>query len=114
MPAEIPETPLFDRAHGAEGYELNRMGMSLTQPANREAFKADEEAYLNRFRLTAEQREAVHTRDWRAMVGLGGNVFYILKISAIDPIPMTRIGAAQAGLEHEEFLQRVLGKKTDG
>ena len=108
--AQIPETPLFDRERSIQGYRLNKMAMALSTPENREAFKADEEAYLDRFGLTAEEKKAVMSRDWHEMVRLGGNLFFILKISAIDPTPITAIGAAQAGMEHKEFLRTRLGK----
>jgi protocatechuate 4,5-dioxygenase alpha chain len=39
-------------------------------------------------------------------------LFFILKISAIDPTPITRIGAAQAGMSHEDFLYHRLGKRA--
>ncbi len=110
----IPETPLYDRARASYGYQLNKMGMSLGQPENRAAFKADEAAYLDRFGLTDEQKAAVKARDWEEMVRLGGNLFFILKIAAVDPVPITAIGAAQAGMEHNEFLVKRLGKKING
>ena len=53
---------------------------------------------------------AVAARDWHEMVRLGGNLFFILKISAVDPTPITAIGAAQAGMTHEQFLKERLGK----
>lgn len=107
----IPDTPIFDRARQQRGYRLNKMAMGLTEPANREAFRTDERDYLGRFGLTEEEVGAVMRRDWREMVRLGGNVFYILKISAIDPARMTEIGAHQAGMDHETFLRERLGKK---
>ena len=106
----IPDTPLFDRAGSIRGYGLNKMAMSLGDPANRAAFKGNEEAYLDRFGLSAEEKAAVMSRDWQEMVRLGGNVFFILKISAIDPTSMTQIGAAQVGMPHEAFLKERLGK----
>lgn len=108
----IPDTPLFDRNGSIRGYRINKMAMSLGQAANRQAFKADEEAYLDRFGLTEEEKKAVMSRDWHEMVRLGGNLFFILKISAIDPTPITRIGAAQAGMSHEDFLYHRLGKRA--
>ena len=36
------------------------MAMGLGKPENREAFRADESAYLDRFGLTAEEKKAVH------------------------------------------------------
>jgi len=106
----IPETPLFDRAGSIRGYRINKMAMSLGEARNREAFKADEEAFLDRFGLADEEKQAVMSRDWHEMVRLGGNLFFILKISAIDPTPITQIGAAQAGMEHNVFLRERLGK----
>jgi protocatechuate 4,5-dioxygenase alpha chain len=108
--ADIPATPLFDRKGNIQGYKLNKMAMSLGDAANREAFKADEDAYLRRFGLDDATRAAVTERDWHEMVRLGGNLFFILKISAVDPTPITAIGAAQVGMSHEEFLKERLGK----
>jgi protocatechuate 4,5-dioxygenase alpha subunit len=110
----IPDTPLFDRKRSNLGYELNKMAMGLSSPEGRAAFLADEDAYLDSFKLTAEQRAAVKARDWAEMVRLGGNLFYILKISAVDPTPIREIGAAQAGMELQEFLDTRLGKVTNG
>jgi protocatechuate 4,5-dioxygenase alpha chain len=111
MPEEdLAETPLFDRSANLRGYRLNKMAMALSEAANREAFKADEGAFLDRFGLNADEKAAVKARDWREMVRLGGNLFFILKISAIDPIAITRIGAAQAGMSHEDFMKLRLGK----
>ncbi|MFT6786407.1 MAG: protocatechuate 4,5-dioxygenase alpha chain [Dinoroseobacter sp.] len=110
----MPVTPLFDRSHGDTGYELNKMGSSLSRPENRAAFLADEAAYLERFGLSAAQKQAVCARDWETMVRLGGNLFYILKISAVDPTPITEIGAAQAGMAHGDFLEQRLGKPRNG
>ena len=61
---QIPETPLFDRARSLKGYKLNKMAMDLGKPENREAFKADEDAYLARYGLTDEEKSAVKARDW--------------------------------------------------
>ncbi|MDP2778867.1 extradiol ring-cleavage dioxygenase [Devosia sp.] len=110
----IPDTPLFDRDGSILGYELNKMAMALSQAANRDAFRADEEAYLDRFGLSAAQKRAVLARDWHEMVRLGGNLFFILKIAAVDPTPITQIGAAQAGMSHDDFLYERLGKQRNG
>jgi protocatechuate 4,5-dioxygenase, alpha chain len=108
----IPDTPLFDRKRSLGGYRINKMAMGLSRPENREAFKQDESAYLDRFGLTPEEKEAVMSRNWREMVRLGGNLFFILKISPVDPVRITEIGAHQAGMEHDDFLRNRLGKKV--
>lgn len=110
MTKDIPETPLFDRSGNLRGYRLNKMAMSLGSEANRAAFKADEDGYLRRYGLDEESRAAVAARDWHEMVRLGGNLFFILKISAVDPVPITAIGAAQAWMSHAQFLKERLGK----
>lgn len=110
----IPETPLFDRARGLSGYALNKMAMGLSTPQGRAAFLDNESAYLDCFDLTPDQRRAVMARDWADMVRLGGNLFYLLKISAVDPTPIRAIGAAQAGMELQDFLDDRLGKVTHG
>jgi len=110
----IPDTPLFDRPRSNAGYALNKMAMGLATPEGRAAFLVDEGAYLDRFRLTQEQRAAVMARNWEEMVRLGGNLFYILKISAVDPTPIRAIGAAQAGMSLDAFLETRLGKVTNG
>jgi len=107
----IPDTPLFDRKRSLRGYRINKMAMGLSDPANREAFRLNEEAYLDRFGLTPEEKTAVMSRNWREMVRLGGNLFFILKISAVDPVQLTEIGAHQAGMDHDAFLRERLGKK---
>lgn len=112
--AVIPDTPLFDRAGSIRGYKINKMAMALSHAENRAAFKADEAAFLDRFGLVAEEKTAVMSRDWHEMVRLGGNLFFILKIAAVDPVPITQIGAAQASMSHDDFLYERLGKKRNG
>jgi protocatechuate 4,5-dioxygenase alpha subunit len=107
----IPDTPLFDRKRSLGGYRINKMAMGLGTPANRDAFRQDESAYLDRFGLTPDEKKAVMSRNWQEMVRLGGNLFFILKISAVDPVRMTEIGAHQAGMDHASFLRDRLGKK---
>ena len=108
---DLPDTPMLDRAQQLRGYRLNTMAMGLGDPANRRAFLTDERAYLQRYALTPEETDAVTSRNWKRMIALGGNLFFILKISAVDPVPMTAIGAAQVDMEHGDFLRDRLGKK---
>ena len=56
---DIPGTYVFDGEHHRKGYALNMMCMSLNDPANRDLFREDEEAYLDGWDLTPEQRRAV-------------------------------------------------------
>ena len=54
----------------------------LNEAANRDAFRADPEGYLDGHALTAEQRRAVLERDWVGMLRLGGNIYYTFKLAA--------------------------------
>ena len=55
---DIPGTFVFDADRSRQGYHLNMFCMSLMKPGNRTAFKADEAAYLQKFPMTGEQRDA--------------------------------------------------------
>ena len=104
--ASAAGTYVYDGIIAQRGYALNKFAYSLAARAAREAFLADESAYLDRFDLTPEQRAAVLRRDWLALVQLGGNIYYIFKLTALGaPMKMSELGAAQTGLEHDEFIR---------
>lgn len=107
----IPDTPLFDRARQRAGYALNKATKDLRIPEKREAYRRDAAAYLDSYGVPEDAKRAALARDWREMVRLGANVFYILKLGAIQPATMTEIGAHQAGIEHATFLRDRLGKR---
>ena len=46
MNQEIPGTTVFTGERSRQGYRLNRMANSLSDPGNRERFCADETAYM--------------------------------------------------------------------
>ncbi|MFI4927741.1 MAG: protocatechuate 3,4-dioxygenase, partial [Burkholderiales bacterium] len=48
-PPAIFGTTLFDGKQARKGYALNRMCFSFNDQANRDAFKADEEGYMQRY-----------------------------------------------------------------
>jgi protocatechuate 4,5-dioxygenase alpha chain len=105
---DIPGTYVFDKDHSRKGYHLNMFCMSLNDEANREAFRTDEKAYIERFPVTPEQRQAVLDRDWLGMLRLGGNIYYTFKIAAFDRISMQAVGAAMSGISENEFKEIML------
>jgi protocatechuate 4,5-dioxygenase, alpha chain len=109
---EIEGTYVFDLATSRRGYALSRLGMSLTDPDNRAAFVADEDAYLARFSLTPQQRALVKGRDWLGLVKAGANIYYLFKITALlkPSLSMAELGAAQVGLSVDEFMRRNLAR----
>lgn len=95
--------PLFDGHLATRGYALNAMCFSFNDQANREAFRADEEAYCARFALTPEQRAAVADRDVLAMLEAGGNVYYLAKLAGIFGLGVQDLGALQTGMSLDAF-----------
>ena len=100
----IPGTYVFDLRLSRRGYALNKMCRSLTGSANRDAFIADEEAYMTRYALSDEQKQAVRARDWLQMTKLGGNLFFFLKLGATVGHGLYRIGAQMRGESYDEFM----------
>ena len=75
----IPGTTVFDGEQSRRGYHLSQFCMSLLIPANRDRFKANEEAYLSEWNLTDTQKSAVLRRDYNAMITEGGNIYFLGK-----------------------------------
>ena len=115
---DIPGTYVQDATHLRKGYHLNMFCMSLNDAGNRDAFRADESAYLNRYRMTEAQRRAVLARDWLEMLRLGGNIYYTFKLATFDGLTMQHVGAAMSGtgMSVEEFRQMLLdgGRPIEG
>jgi protocatechuate 4,5-dioxygenase alpha chain len=113
---DIPGTYVYDAQHARKGYSLNMFCKSLDDPKNRDAFAEDQEAYLDRFDLTPEQREAVLGREWLRMLELGGNIYYTFKLAIFDGRSMQYVGGQMSGMTEEEFRQMMLdgGRRVDG
>ena len=54
------------------------MAMSLTDPANRKAFVADEDGYSRNQGLTDVEIAMVRDRDLKAMIEAGGSIYLII------------------------------------
>ena len=113
---DIPGTFVFDADRGREGYHLNQFCISLRLGANREAFAADPDAYLDRYPMSAEQRAAVVARDWNEMLRLGGNIYYTSKLAANDGITFQDLAAMMTGVSREEYRDMMLngGRSIEG
>ena len=107
-PQPIPGTTLFDGAAARKGYALNAMCFSFNEKANRDAFLADEAAFMDRFNLTPEQRGAVARRDVLGMIDAGGNIYYLAKLAGIFGLNVQDVGSMQTGMTVPEFKQYLL------
>ena len=107
MRHHIEGTTMFDGDQAQKGHALNRMCFSFNTRENREAFRANEDAYCAKYGLTKEQREAVRSRDVLRMIEAGGNVYYLAKLAGIFGLNVQDIGAQQTGMSVDAFRQKL-------
>ena len=113
---DIPGTLVFDAKRSRQGYHLNMFCMSLMKAENREAFKADQRAYLDRFPMSEQQKLAVLDRDYNRMMSLGGNIYYLAKLGATDGRSFQYLAAEMTGMLQAEYAQMMLdgGRSIEG
>jgi protocatechuate 4,5-dioxygenase alpha chain len=109
----IPGTIVFDGRKAMKGYALNKMCFSFNSAENREAFRRDEDAYCEKFNLTAEQRRAVKRRNVLELLEAGGNIYYLSKWAGIFGLNVQKIGAQQRGMTEEEFKDLLVRAGVD-
>lgn len=101
---EIAGTIVFTGERSHAGYRLNRMAMSLTDPANRAKFVADEAGYMSAMGLGAAEIELVLRRDWKAMIEAGGSIYLLIKIAGAIGQSLLQVGAHTSGQTLEQFM----------
>lgn len=113
---DVPGTVIFDATQSRIGFHLNQFCMSLMEAENREAFKADEQAYLQQFPMTDEQRQAVLDRDYNRMISLGGNIYFLAKIGATDGHSFQKLASIMTGVSEQEYRKMMLagGRSPEG
>ena len=102
---DIPGTTVFDADYARKGYQLNQFCMSLMKHENRQRFRDDESAYLDQWPISSAQRQAVRDRDFNQLIALGGNIYFLLKISAADGISVQAAVSSMTDLTPEEYAQ---------
>jgi protocatechuate 4,5-dioxygenase alpha chain len=81
------------------------MAHSLTDGGNRKLFLQDEEAYMTKYGLSEQQKDAVRRRDWLALTReCGGNIYYMYKLGATVGTGLYHMGAQMRGETYEQFL----------
>ena len=101
----IPDTSIFDLRLSRRGRRLNKMCAALCSPAEREAFKRDEEAFMTRFSLTEEEKHLIRQRDFKGMIEHGMNIYFMLKVGSVTGNSLYRMGAQMRGESYDEFLK---------
>jgi protocatechuate 4,5-dioxygenase alpha chain len=105
---QIPGTTLFDGAQAKKGYALNKMCFSFNDAANRDAFLADEEGYMQKYALTEPQAAAIRAKNVLQLIAAGGNAYYLAKFAGIFKLDMQDIGAQQTGMTKDEFKAKLV------
>jgi len=113
---DIPGTTVFDAQRARQGYHLNMFCMSLMKAENRADFKTNERAYLDRWPMNEEQKQAVLARDWNRMIGLGGNIYFLAKLFFTDQKSFQHVAAIMTGSTQEQYAQMMLkgGRPIEG
>ncbi len=101
---EIPDTSIFDLRLSRRGRRLNRMCAALCSPAEREAFKRNEEAFMERFSLDEQEKQLVRSRDFKGLIEAGTNIYALLKIGSATGNSLYRMGAQMRGESYAQFL----------
>jgi len=105
---KIPGTVIFDATQSRIGYHLNMFAMSLMKDENRQKFKADQDAYLNTFPMSAVQHQAVLDRDYNQMIALGGNIYFLAKIGATDGHSFQKLASLMTGMPEEDYRNMMI------
>ena len=113
---DIPGTKVFNAMRSRQAYHLHKFCMSLMQAENRAAFKADERAYLDRFRMSEEQKQAVLDRDFTRLIDLGGNIYFLVKLSNTDGWSTQKAVGSMTGMTPDEYaaMMRAGGRSPKG
>jgi protocatechuate 4,5-dioxygenase alpha chain len=113
---DIPGTRVYTAKRARKGYHLNQFAMSLMKPENRDEFRADEAAYLDKWELTPEQKAAVLARDYNAMLDEGGNIYFMAKLFSTDGKSFQFAAGSMTGMSQEEYAQMMIngGRSPEG
>jgi hypothetical protein len=92
-PAKLPEDlDLFYEGTAMRGIRLNKAAYSLKHPHQRELFASDEEAWMDQFGLTADERALLRARDWIGLWRAGMTIYVMVKLSGATNTPLLEIG----------------------
>ncbi|KAF1023818.1 MAG: Protocatechuate 4,5-dioxygenase alpha chain [Paracidovorax wautersii] len=113
---DIPGTTVFDADQSRKGYWLNQFCMSLMKADNRRRFKAGEQAYLDEWPMSDDQKQAVLARDLNRCIALGGNIYFLVKIGATDGVSVQNMVSTMTGMTEAAYRDMMLagGRSPQG
>ena len=113
---DIPGTLVFNARRSRQAYHLHKFCMSLMKPESREQFRADERAYLDHYKMTEDQKQAVLARDLTRLIELGGNMYFLVKIASTDGWSAQKAVSSMSGMSAEAYAQMMKdgGRSPEG
>ncbi len=113
---DIPGTTIFTIEKTRQGYHLNEFCMSLRTAENRVRFLADESTYLDEWKMSEDQKQAVLTRDFQKMLDTGGNVYFLAKLFASDGLSYVQAVSTMTDMNVEEYTAMMVagGRNVEG
>jgi protocatechuate 4,5-dioxygenase alpha chain len=93
QPRDLPDDlDLFYEETATRGIRLNKAAYSLKHEEQRELFARDEEAWLDQFGLTDEEKGLMRSRDWIGLWRAGMTIYVMVKLSGVTGTPLPEIG----------------------
>lgn len=114
--SDIPGTTVFDGEMARKGFHLNQFCMSLQKEENRQAFFANERGYMDQWPMTEEQKQAVLDRDLTKLISLGGNIYYLVKITMAQGLSVAHAVSMMTDMSPDEYLEMMKngGRSPEG
>jgi protocatechuate 4,5-dioxygenase, alpha chain len=92
-PRDLPDDlDLFGEEAAARGIRLNKAAYSLKHAEQRELFARDEQAWMEQFGLTDEEKDMMRRRDWIGLWRGGMSIYVMVKLSGVTGTPLPEIG----------------------
>jgi len=82
--------------------------MTLMEEAKREEFKQNEKEYLDRFLMSEDQKQAVLDRDFTRLIELGGNIYFLVKLSNTNGWSTVKAVSSMTGMTPDEYAAMML------
>jgi protocatechuate 4,5-dioxygenase alpha chain len=113
---DIPGTRVFTAKRARAGYHMNQFAMSLMTDANRARFKADEQAYIDEWPLSDDQKAALLARDYNRCLDLGGNVYFLAKLFSTDGFSFAQAVSTMTDMNFEDYTAMMAagGRSPEG
>ena len=93
QPSDLPDDlDLFDEVNATRGIRLNKAAYSLKHAEQRELFARDEEAWMEQFGMTDDEKDLMRRRDWIGLWRNGMTIYVMVKLSGVTGTPLPEIG----------------------